>query len=86
MLVIKILSGLAFIGSIAWYVTTPSYEPAIAIATSLAALIGLWIADKKHKSHINQHQVVGQNSLGIQAGGNVSTGDIRTGGDVSDAE
>lgn len=86
MLLIKILSGLAFVGSVAWYIAFPGYEPAIAIVTSLSALIAAWIGDNKSKRQAKQNQVVAKNGIGIQAGGDVSTGHIRTNGKITDAE
>lgn len=79
MLVVKILSLVAFIASIAWCIQSPDYEPAIAIVTSLIALIASWRAGKKGRS-ADQHQVVGENGFGIQAGCDVTTGDIKQGG------
>lgn len=79
MLAVKILSFVAFIASIAWCIKSPDYEPAIAMVTSLIALIASWRASKK--GHLaDQHQVVGENGFGIQAGGDVTTGDIKQGG------
>ncbi len=86
MLLIKLLSGVAFVGSVAWFITIPGYEPAIAIATSLTALIAAWITDKKQKRQPNQSQIVAKNGIGIQAGGDVSTGDIRRRRNKTDAE
>lgn len=77
MLIIKILSGFAFIGSIGWFTAQPGYEPAIAVVTSLSAIIGAWLADKKTKQQANQNQTVGENGIGIQAGGDVNTGSLR---------
>lgn len=79
MLVVKILSFVAFIASVAWCIKSPDYEPAIAIVTSLIALIASWRGSKKGHSAY-QHQVVGENGFGIQAGGDVTTGDIKQGG------
>ncbi len=79
MLVVKILSFVAFVASIAWCIKSPDYEPAIAIVTSLIALIASWRAGKEGHS-AGQHQVVGENGFGIQAGGDVKTGDIKQGG------
>lgn len=76
MLVIKILSGLAFIGSVAWFIAQRDYEPAIAVVTSLAAFIAVWFGDKKIKQQANQNQTVAENGIGIQAGGDVITGNI----------
>lgn len=76
MLIIKLLSGLAFIGSVAWFIAQPDYDSAIAIVTSLSAFIASWISDKKKKHQANQNQTVAENGIGIQAGGDVSTGNI----------
>lgn len=86
MLSIKILSGLAFIGSVAWFVAQRDYEPAIAIVTSLSAFIAAWLGDKKMKRQATQNQTVAKYGLGIQAGGNVSTGSIRVSRKTTDAE
>lgn len=76
LLIVKILSAIVFLGSIAWFCAAPDYEPAIAIATSLITLIGAFIAEKKRKA--SQHQSLGKNSLGIQAGGDVHIGTLNT--------
>ena len=86
MLIIKLLSGLAFIGSVAWFIAQPNYEPAIAIVTSLVAFIAAWFGDKKLKRQANQNQTVSKNGIGIQAGGDVSMGSIRTSKKTTDAE
>ncbi|MFZ1547861.1 MAG: hypothetical protein WAT12_12320 [Candidatus Nitrotoga sp.] len=49
MLIIKLLSGLVFIGSVVWFVAQRDYEPAIAIVTSLSAFSAAWFGDKKLK-------------------------------------
>lgn len=79
MLVIKILSFFAFIASTIWCISSPGYEPAIAIATSLIALITSLRAGQERRP-TDQEQVVGENGFGIQAGGDVKTGDIKQGG------
>lgn len=76
MLIIKILSLVALIGSVAWFVYDPDFEPAIAIVTSLSALIATWLASKREHKNASQTQAVGDNSIGIQSGGNVTVGDI----------
>lgn len=77
MLIIKFLSGVAFVGSVAWFIVTPDYEPAIAVVTSLSALIAAWLHSKKQEHHATQSQVIAKNGVGIQATGNVTTSDIR---------
>jgi hypothetical protein len=76
MLIIKILSFVALIGSVAWFVYDPEFEPAIAIVTSLSTLIATWVASKREQKNASQTQAVGENSIGIQSGGNVTVGDI----------
>jgi len=85
MLIIKLLSGLAFIGSVAWFIAQRDYEPAIAILTSLSAFVTAWFVDKK-KRQANQNQSVSKNGIGIQAGGDVNLGSIRTSEKTPDAE
>lgn len=78
MLILKILSGLAFIGSVAWFIAQPGYEPAIATITSLSAFIVAWLGEKRMKRQASQTQTVAENGIGIQAGGDVSKGSIRS--------
>ncbi|HTE15049.1 MAG TPA: hypothetical protein VK642_08215 [Burkholderiales bacterium] len=86
MLIIKILSGLAFIGSVAWFIAQRDYEPAIAIATSLSAFIAAWLGGRKQKRQADQNQIVSKDGIGIQAGGDVNMGSIRTSRKTTDAE
>lgn len=86
MLIIKFLSGLAFIGSVVWFIAQRDYEPAIAIVTSLSAFIAAWFGDKKLKRQASQNQSVSKNGIGIQAGGDVNMGNIRTSRKTTDAE
>lgn len=85
MLIIRVLSGLALVGSFAWFIAQPDYEPAIAMVTSLSAFVAAWVVDKK-KRQANQNQSVSTSGIGIQAGGDVSMGSIRTDGKTPDAE
>lgn len=86
MVIVKILLGLAFLGSCAWLFASPGYEPAIAVITALVAFIGAWLTDKKREQSGEQNQIVEKNSIGIQAGGNVSVGRIKNEGSSSDAK
>ena len=86
MLIIKILSLLAFIGSVAWFIAQRDYEPAIATVTSLMAFIAAWFGDKRLKRQANQNQTVSRSGIGIQACGDVTVGSIRTGAKSTDAE
>ena len=86
MLIIKVLSFLALLGSVAWFVYAPGFEPAIATVTSISTLIATWIASKREQKSATQTQTVGDNALGIQSGGNVTVGDISLKGSSGDAE
>ena len=86
MLIIKILSGLAFIVSVVWFIAQRDYEPAIAIVTSLSAFLAAWFRDKKLKQQASQSQSVSENAIGIQAGGDINMGNIRTSRKATDAE
>ena len=86
MLFTKLLSAAALFGSIAWCIAAPDYEPAIAIITSLSALATVFFVDRKRTPQEAQKQVVSQNGFGIQAGGNVTTGDITTASGEKDAQ
>lgn len=86
MLIIKLLSGIAFIGSVAWFIAIPDYEPAIAIVTSLSVFIAPWFGNKKLKRQAHQNQTIAKDGVGIQAGGDVSMGSIRTSRKAEDAE
>lgn len=86
MLSIKLLSGLALIGSVAWFISQRDYEPAIAVLTSLSTFVAAWFLDKKQKQQANQSQSISKNGIGIQAGGDVNLGSIRTSGKTPDAE
>ena len=48
---VKIISGLALIGSILWFYQVGGWEPIVAALTALAALIGLFVSDKTVSSN-----------------------------------
>ena len=76
MLIIKLLSGASFLGSIAWFIAEPGYEPVIAVITLLTALITVFIVEKRSTSNLHQRQVISGNGMGLQAGGDISVGNI----------
>lgn len=86
MVIVKILLGLAFLGSCAWLFTAPGYEPSVAMVTALGAFIAAWLTDKKREKSGKQNQAVEKNSIGIQAGGNVSVESIENKGISTDAK
>ena len=86
MLFVKLLSAAALAGSIAWCIAAPDYEPAIAIISSMSALVTAFLVERQRIQQKAQKQVVSQNGFGIQAGGNVTTGDIEIAQGQKDAE
>ncbi|MEQ9209006.1 MAG: hypothetical protein RLN96_04055 [Pseudomonadales bacterium] len=86
MLIVKMLLGIALLGSIAWLIAAPDFEPTIAVVTSFAAFIAAWIGDKKGALKHKQKQNVEKNSIGIQAGGDVNMGSIQDKEKSADAE
>lgn len=71
---VKILAVLTLIGSIAWLIAEPSYEPALGVIASVSALISVFIVEKKRKKSGKQNQTVSDSSIGIQAGHDVNIG------------
>ncbi len=76
MLIIKLSAGAALVGSIAWTVSAPDYEPVIAMITSLSALIAAFVSDKRRETSTRQRQLISGNGVGLQAGGDISVGNI----------
>jgi hypothetical protein len=76
MLIIKLLAGTALVGSIVWTVAAPDYEPVIAMITSLSALIAAFVSDKRREASTRQRQLITGNGVGLQAGGDISVGNI----------
>jgi hypothetical protein len=76
--IIKFLAITALIGSIAWFVSAPGFEPALAFVGSTSALVSAFVVEKRSKQRARQHQSVSRSSMGIQAGGDVNIGDINS--------
>ena len=75
---IKFLAVIALLGSIAWAVSAPGFDSALAVVGSLSALVAAFVVEKRRKRRARQHQSVSKSSVGIQAGGNVSIGAINS--------
>lgn len=78
MLIVKLLAGIAFVGSVLWVIAQPDYEPAIAVVTSLSTLIGAIAVDRRRQRRAEQSQVVGERGTAVQAGGDVNIGAIHS--------
>ena len=71
-IVLRILSVVALIISVAWFYFEQGYEPALAVVVSLSALISTFFLGKNKTHGKEQNQTVGNRSNAIQAGGDVS--------------
>lgn len=78
MLTVKLLSAAALVGSVAWLIHAPDFEPAIASITSLSACIAAFVIDRKRQRADLMHQSVASGGIGIQARGDVSANNITT--------
>jgi hypothetical protein len=74
--IIKFLVIIALIVSFFWFFSDPGFEPALACIGSILALMPVVFVEKRNKQSAQQYQAVSKSSMGIQAGGNVSIGDI----------
>lgn len=75
--IIRILAVVSLAGAIAWFYFVRDWEPGLAVVAALAALLGSFVGEKSsHVPPAGQHQNVSDSSVGIQAGGNVSVGNI----------
>jgi hypothetical protein len=73
---VKILAAIALIISAAWLIADPGFEPALGVVGSISALVSAFIVEKRNLQRAQQQQSVSKSSIGVQAGGNVSIGDI----------
>jgi membrane associated rhomboid family serine protease len=76
MLILKILSLIALLGSIMWFIFSPGFEPGLSVLGSLSAVITAYIIHKQKSKRAEQKQSVSKSSIGVQAGGDVNIGDI----------
>lgn len=76
MLYIKLLTAIVLLGSIAWVIADPGFEPALAVVGSISALISAFLVEKRNARRAQQHQSVSKSSIGVQAGGDVRIGNI----------
>ncbi len=73
-LIFKLITTGALLIALIWLFADPKFDSAFATTVALAAVIGLFVTDKKVKKMPNQSQVVANNSNGIQAGGDIHIG------------
>ena len=76
MSILELLAGLALLGSIAWMVANPGFEPCLAIIGAISALVAPSIIEEEGAERAQQHQSLSEGSEGVQAGGDVRIGGI----------
>lgn len=76
MIYVKLLAAIALIGSIAWTIADPGFEPGLAVVGSLSALVPTFLVERRNARRAQQHQSVSKSSIGVQAGGDVNIGSI----------
>lgn len=86
MKIIKVLSAIAFVCSVVWFFYSPDFEPAIAIFSSLSALIAAWLNEIRQRKQASQNQTIGNNGIGIQSGGDVIIGELKAKGNSGSAK
>lgn len=70
--VIRLISLIALLISIAWLAQRPAFDSGLATVTALAALLSSFLLKKPStESGTTQSQQVSSGSIGVQAGGNV---------------
>lgn len=73
---LKFLAVIALVASIAWFVVHPGFHPALSALGSLSALVSAFLVEKRNARRARQIQSVSQSSVGVQAGGDVSIGNV----------
>lgn len=79
---IRALAAIALLGSIVWLIAAPGFEAGLAVVGSLSALISAGFVEKRTSRGGRQRQSVGNFSIGVQAGGDVTIGDKSGGKDA----
>lgn len=74
--IIRILAGLSLLGAIGWVYFQPGWESGLAIVATLSTLVGSFVGEKRKDPPTGQHQNVSGSGVGIQAGGDVTVGNI----------
>ena len=73
---LKLLAAVALIGSIAWVIAHPGFDSVLAVVGSISALVSAFLVEKRKVRREQQYQSVSKSSIGIQARGDVSIGNI----------
>jgi len=74
---VLMLEVAALLCAIGWVFFLPGWDSGMALLIALGVMVKTLVSDKNiKKTPPRQHQQVSENGLGIQAGGNVTVGDI----------
>lgn len=74
---IRVVSAIVLLGSIAWMIYEPGFEPTIATGGSLITLISSFVGETKTKRKGSQNQELSGQSIGIQAGRDANVKNIK---------
>lgn len=74
---IRLSASAALLASIIWLNAKPGYAPAATVLGPLTTLGLTWLTEKYNGHRAQQRQSVSENSIGLQAGGDMKTGDIQ---------
>lgn len=74
--VIRLLSLVALVGSVAWAFAEPGFEPYLAVVAAITAVVSTFIIDSQNSKRLRQSQTVSEASTGLQAGGDVNVGNV----------
>ena len=69
---LRILAIVALSIAVVWLYSEPSYKSLLAAVGALSGLISTFLFRKKNINGPSQNQTVGDNSIAIQAGGDIS--------------
>lgn len=75
MVCLRILAAIAVVGSFAWLIAAPGFEPALAAVGAISALVSTFLSGQQDGRRAEQQQSVSTSSIGVQAAGDVKIHD-----------
>lgn len=78
-----VTSLLALVGSVAWFISSPSWEPAVAVSAAVASLASMWATRTSPQGGIGGSAIVAGEgtSVNVANTGTIGGGSGGTGGD-----
>lgn len=80
MIYLKALAVCSVLGSVAWVIVEPGFEPSLAVTGSVSTLVALFVMNRNKQQNSRQKQVFSVNSSVNNAGGNVNSASQSTSG------